>query len=555
MSGNQSEAKTKKERIWARRDSPSVLALIESGLPRLLNDIDSGRFGTTMNNLLVLEELARSLDFALDGYEQMAYHLTKAKGDETELSPMTTEDGRFAGFFALLVFCRSAGHSIARIVETPQVKGALLREGLDDLAEEAPETIVKRLAVLLTSFMRREIKSPRAEPLDSDRAAAETVLVFTTLLSRAVDDVSRRGRMGRLREIVAGLSTTVGGEQWRGLLPHQLVEMDEGSALREVESTSIVGNVDYLKAGLKLARDVAGFDFETKRNPKRFNPILFGLGRPGCGKTLVAHAAGNYFKNYCSERGIRSKFTVIRRTDWASSYQNASAANLIRIFKELHTFDGVVGIYWADIDTALASRDQNGLRAEEKASLSAAFNIFDGTLIPFDGKWFMICDANNMDMDEALRTRIAKNPFRVVGPESPGDYVRLLRDILLEDFEVHLPAEDAEWNSIGEMAHKAGISGRGMEGISRQVIDHIQDFEYPDEYYEADFEERVNILVSCAKPISAEALKDIVGRYVRFEKGEEERLSKQRFESAVKEAVFGLNVQREMFNRAEDESR
>ncbi|MCP4674592.1 MAG: AAA family ATPase [Deltaproteobacteria bacterium] len=554
MSAGQSEVKTKEERIWSLRDSPSVLALIESGLPGLLKDIDSGRFGTTMNNLLVLEELARSLDFALDGYEQMTYHLTKAKGDETELSPMTLEERRFAGFFALLVFCRSAGHSIQRIVETPQVTGALSREGLDDLAEEDPEAIVKRLAVLLTMFLRREIKSPRGVPLDSDRAAAETVHVFTTLLSRAVDDVSRRGRMARLREISADSITTVGGEQWRGLLPHQLVEMDEGSALREVESTSIVGNLDYLNAGLKLARDVAGFDFEIKRNPKQFNPILFALGPPGCGKTLVAHAVGNYFKNYCLERGIRSKFTVIRRTDWASSYQNASAANLIRIFKELHTFDGVVGIYWADIDTALASRDQNGLRAEEKASLSAAFNIFDGTLIPFDGKWFMICDANNLEMDEALRTRIAKNPFRVVGPESPEDYVRLLRDILLREFRDHLLAKDAEWISIGESAFEAGISGRGMEGISRQVIDRIQDFEYPDEYYEADYEERLKILATCAKPISAENLKDIVDRYVHFEKGEEERLSKQRFESAVNDAVFGLNVQREMFNRAGDES-
>ena len=31
------------------------------------------------------------------------------------------------------------------------------------------------------------------------------------------------------------------------------------------------------------------------------------------------------------------------------------------------------------IDTALASRDDKGLRGEEKANLSAAFNIFDGT--------------------------------------------------------------------------------------------------------------------------------------------------------------------------------
>jgi hypothetical protein len=214
----------------------------------------------------------------------------------------------------------------------------------------------------------------------------------------------------------------------------------------------------------------------------------------------------------------------------------------------------VTGIYWADIDTALASRDQSGLRSEEKANLSAAFNIFDGTLIPFDGKWFMICDANNLEMDEALRTRIAKNPFHVVGPENAADYSRLLREILLRDFASLLDATESDWQAIGDLSCKGDISGRGMEGISRQIIDRIQDFEYPDEYYRANFEERAAMIARLSKTVDAKTVLSVVERYISFEKQEEERRAKQRFDDAIKEAVFEMNVRKEVVNRIVDEA-
>src|SRR5690606_1302007 len=112
--------------------------------------------------------------------------------------------------------------------------------------------------------------------------------------------------------------------------------------------------------------------------------------------------------------------------------------------------EGVCGVYWPDIDTAFASRGSGDLRSEEKNNLGAVFGIFDGTLLPKDGKWFMICDANYMQMDEATRSRIAQNPFTVRGPTSPEDYVQLLRDVLLADLRPFIaPGEDAGWAAIG----------------------------------------------------------------------------------------------------------
>src|SRR5690606_33564239 len=285
-----------------------------------------------------------------------------------------------------------------------------------------------------------------------------------------------------------------------------------------VRVEDIVGNQEYVEAGLKLARDVAAFDLEAGTSPKRINPVLFGLGRPGCGKTITAHAIGNYFLEYCRERDIPARFKVIRRTDWASAYQNASANQLVKIFKEeIYGFDGVVGVYWPDIDTAFASRSSGDLRMEEKNNLGAVFGIFDGTLIPKDGKWFMICDANLMQMDEATRSRIAQNPFTVEGPTSPEDYVKLARDILLRDVRSFINPDDDRWLEVGQACVNNKLSGRNVEAIANNIRSHIQDFEYPDEYFHASLERRREIIDQLSKRVSVDEIIDRINKYAEFQ--------------------------------------
>jgi hypothetical protein len=538
------------ERGIERLDGPGVEAVRRCGLPALLEAVDPGRFGTTGANLQILEGLALSLDLAAAGHAEMVAQISQPAADGgLELEPLTVEQRRLAGCFFLRVATVEAREVMSRVAEPAEVEGELEPDGLIELAESDPERMAERMARLITEFLRREREQPKAEPIDDSARAARAIDVFLTLLARAVGSELRQGRLKRLCQLAAERELIVGDRRWRGLEPAGELTTTGAAALLPISPDDIVGNEEYIDAGLRLARDVAGYDFAARRNPKRLNPILFGLGRPGCGKTIVAHAIGRTFLDHCAAHGIPARFAVIRKSDWASSYQNASAANLIRIFQELHRFEGVTGVYWPDIDTALASRDQTGLRSEEKANLSAAFGVFDGTLIPFDGKWFMICDANNLEMDEALRTRIAKNPHLVRGPESPSDYVRLLRDILLSGFDELIVGEQEQWTAIGEIARDGDISGRGIEGISRQIIDRIQDFEYPDEYYAADYEGRLRIIRECSRPVGIDEVKQAVERYVAFEKEEEERLARDRFERSVEDAVFGLNVQREVVRR------
>jgi SpoVK/Ycf46/Vps4 family AAA+-type ATPase len=283
--------------------------------------------------------------------------------------------------------------------------------------------------------------------------------------------------------------------------------------------------------------------------------VLFGLGRPGCGKTITAHAVGNYFLEFCAQHEIPARFKVIRRTDWASSYQNASAATLIKIFKEeVYGFEGVCGVYWPDIDTAFASRASGGLRSEEKSNLGAVFGIFDGTLIPRDGKWFMLCDANYMQMDEATVSRIAQNPFTVRGPCSPDDYVTLLRDVLLRDVRDSVSPSDPAWAEVGTRLVRADLSGRQVESIAGNIRAHIQDFEYPAAYFKADFEARASIIRELSRALSPADVLARVDEYTTFHREAEEREAKERFDNEVSQMVAQLNAGRAATARAAKEA-
>jgi hypothetical protein len=216
----------------------------------------------------------------------------------------------------------------------------------------------------------------------------------------------------------------------------------------------------------------------------------------------------------------------------------------------VYGFEGVVGVYWPDIDTAFASRSSGDLRMEEKNNLGAVFGIFDGTLIPKDGKWFMICDANFMQMDEATRSRIAQNPFTVPGPVDAKDFVKLMRDILLRDVKRFVNPDDPRWLEAGQACVDNGLSGRNVESITNNIRAHIQDFEYPDEYFKATLERRREIIDQLSKRVTVDDIIERVKKFAEFQVEAEEKAAKDRFEREVEEMVRQLNAGREATERA-----
>ena len=537
-------------------DLPGARSLLNaSELPRAVHRVVKAPFGHTAKTLHALDQWVESIDLARQAGEAMHAALLEDIAQSGSLAiPEPTHDQRlFVGAFMLIVLTDELAAQLAALAPSPKIESDLEADGLEELLSAPVDAALPRVLAMGRAYL--DLRAKQQPEASDPKLEVRSKWVITTMAAFVLQlrgAVHRLTKLGRLRPFGIALSkrkVTIGDRRYEGY--EARASQDPVSDLKPITVEQVVGNRDYIEAGLKLARDVAAYDLERGAGPKQINPVLFGLGRPGCGKTITAHAIGNYFLEYCRERDIPARFKVIRRTDWASSYQNASAAQLIKIFKdEVYGFDGVCGVYWPDIDTAFASRGSGDLRMEEKNNLGAVFGIFDGTLIPKDGKWFMMCDANYMQMDEATKSRIAQNPFTVTGPTSAEEYVTMLRDVMLKDLRRHVAPGDERWSEIGAACVEYDLSGRNCEAIANNIRAHVQDFDYPDEYFTATFERRGELIRELSRDLSIDDILKRVRDYADFSREADEKADRDRFENEVESMVRQLNAGRAAAERA-----
>jgi len=525
-----------------REEIPLVRRQLQrAGVADLMRQLAPGPYGLTVSHLQALSEIELAIAQAVETSKRLAHRLPGAVGAARDRS------AEFAVLFGLYASGEAGAARCAALTpDRIEVRSGFPASRIRALLAEDETDLVWRLAEDLAEFLSRHRDPPDpARRLKEPQQVINCVGAWLRLVSQGAREAARDAVYEPYRLVLDGLGVEVGGWAFRGFEGTPAVPPDEPADLLPVAPEDIVGNQDYLQAGMRLARDVAGFDFVQGQNPKRINPVLFALGPPGCGKTVTAHAIGNYFLQFCRARGVPARFLVIRRTDWASSYQNASAQKLVEIFRrDVHAFPGVVGVYWPDIDTAFAARTDPGLRSEERNILGASFGVFDGTLIPRNGKWFLLCDANYLNMDEATLSRITQDPYRLSGPTTPEDFVSLMRDKKLKDWQDLLPLSGEEWQGAGRRCLESGFSGRNVEALCRKIATEIEDVEPPEEFYRADYDGRRRILRDLSRPMPASRLQEIMEAFARFEKEAEAESLRKRFEERVQEIVFHLSAQK-----------
>ena len=507
-------------------------ALRDRAVPARFQQIDGGVWGVTRLQLDVLD----ALETTLAVLQEAAKRVDTMQHEAGE--PLPTFPALYALFVAAHVF-----RAIAPPPDPPvQLLGAFSTAHLRPLIDAPIEHL--RDVALADCLRYLDFYRGHADPVkrvDCDTRLLATLHAWFGLLAVGACEL---GTDVRFERVAKATRLDVFDLRFDGFTAAPIAAPNTGSDLLDVWPEDVVGNEEFLRAGMRLARDVAGFDLTTRTNPKRLNPVLFAMGDPGCGKTVTCHAIGNYFLSYCRERGVPARFVVITRTDWASSYQNASAHQLVEIFKNrVASFHGVVGVYWPDIDTAFAARSDGGLRSEEKNILGASFGIFDGTVLPKNGQWFMMCDANTLNMDAATLSRITQDPFHLRGPVTAEDFVVLMRDKKLGRHLDNLPISEARWLDLGRTCLEGGLSGRAVENITRRVITEIEDFEYPDDYFKASLEDRRATIRRLSHPVEAARLAEIIEHYRCFEREAEERTRRERFDERVHEIVFNMSAQ------------
>jgi hypothetical protein len=527
---------------------PEARAAIRAArLPELLAEIDPGAYGTTRTNLELLEALEHGIAALSASRRALTGRIAADRRAGFAGGALTAEEQESCSLLAVRIGLEEALALLAPDPGSlpPAERHLKLAEYRRLLTAGEPELVAGLLADLVAYLgFYRAHPDPRLR-LDGDRLQACAVS-FLSLVARTA---ARLGDDGQYASILAALAehglSLAGTAEYRGFERRGGAVEPEDNDLLPVAPDDIVGNQEVLEAGLALARAVAGFDLASGRNPRMVrNPVLFVMGTPGCGKTVTAHAIGQSFLALCRRHRIPARFRIIRRTDWASHYQNRSANELLRIFKEeIFEFPGVAGAYWPDIDTAFAAREDPGIRAEEKAVLGTLFGLLDGTIGPRNGKWFLIADANTLTLDRAAVSRLTQDPFHARGPTTADDFVVLLRDKKLARVHEQLTVDDPTWRAFGDRCVAEGLSGRAVDNMAGKILSEIEAVELPDAYFGQSLEEKEATLQALRKRFDGAALNALLERYVRFEKEAEERARRERFERRVTEIREQLAAQ------------
>lgn len=551
-----------------KEERPIAQKLIANkGVFNTFQIVDRGKYGTTELNLQLLEIIEKSLSVCMETAKQFTNLMNADRGQGFHLHTGGNQQELFFIYlFSLFAASAEGDENCSALIDTKleindtfkvdEIIGFINKTIAKSIVESSTMDFLGALSgELLKDYLDyiiffRDHPNP-AKKINSSAKLLERSIVYFKTLKNTLTDIAADSQYAPFREVLEKSKVNVLNKSFCGF-SYSLSKSQESSQLVKVGIDEIIGNEDYIKAALRLARDVAGFDFDTWENPKQINPILFAMGSPGCGKTITAHAIGNYFINFCNEREIPAKFVVIRRTDWASSYQNASAVQLVDIFKKnIIDYKGVVGIYWPDIDTAFAARTDSQVRNEEKNILGTVFGLFDGTILPKNGQWFMMCDANYLNMDKATISRITQDPYYVKGPITIDNFVKLFRDVKLSNHRQFLSLSDEQWHQFGDTCVKAGLSGRSIENMSRKAISVIEDFDFPDEYYQADIKGKREIIKKCSNILTYEDIDKILLNYITFEKEAEEKAARKRFEDRVEEISTYVNAKKHVLSSLE----
>lgn len=450
-------------------------AIVKSGIDKFCSEIEKSPWGMGSRTIRILDLLEKTL---------VIYHSLK-NGADFFLHP--DKNDSVSIMYALSSSFSYAGEKMDEITShTVRIKNTFNHSEVQDIVNS--KNIIEIIPSDLLSYIRRQSNTDIDDLEKSITAWFHLMFVTINRIAENPENLISYRKISDFKAVYKN----------REFVPFEKLrerKVNEGSTL-DISIDKIIGNRDYIATGLRMIRDLTAWDPSVGRNPKKFNQVLFGLGRPGCGKTVTANALGNHLLKAASVAGLNARFVTIRRTDWASSYQNASAKALLDRFEsQIRDFNGIVMYYWPDIDTAFSSRSGGDLRSEEKGILGTAFGLFDGTILPFNGQWMLVCDANYMQMDEATVSRLSQEPHTVKGPENKDDFIRLFRDILLgKDYSQCLNISEFQWNEIAELCLNYDLSGRDTANISRRIISYIEDFEWPEDFFHLDFATRLDII-------------------------------------------------------------
>lgn len=250
---------------------------------------------------------------------------------------------------------------------------------------------------------------------------------------------------------------------------YSTVEVD--SRFMPVTRADVIGSTELSDVLWSSMLKLSAYDHERRQNPHRPPAVIFTYGEPGGGKTFVTHASIRSFAELCRQHGIPLKALTHSTTDYASHYQNQTANALAALAGEINAFPGIVVLYVADADNIFQSRKDPRLTAEQQQTLAVYFKMFDGTLIPKNGKFMAIMDANYIDgIDDATKSRLFDKMVELKRFTDSAHFAEYARRLITRGTD-GIGITDGEWGEIGTYLLRSPLSNREIGHVLRDITD------------------------------------------------------------------------------------
>lgn len=257
-------------------------------------------------------------------------------------------------------------------------------------------------------------------------------------------------------------------------------------------------------------KKLAAYDPQRRKNPHKPAYVAFTYGAPGCGKTFVSHAYVQSLAALCREKGLAMWALTHSTTDYASEYQNKTANELAKLAQQIRDFPGIVVMYVADADNIFVSRKSAHLTAEQQNTLSVYFKMFDGTMIPKNGKFMAVMDANYIDgIDDATKSRLFDQIVEMKRFDKAEDFAEMAKRSIAGGVE-GISVGNADWLEIGQYILQTPLSNREIGHVLRDIT---SGYEVPDELIARPFEEHVAFRQQHLRGITKDT---VIGRFDHY---------------------------------------
>ena len=291
---------------------------------------------------------------------------------------------------------------------------------------------------------------------------------------------------------------------------HDLVIVDD--KIMKVTKEDVIGGQKFGDVLWRSMVKLAAYDHEKKQNPYDPPGVIFTFGQPGGGKTFNAHAYMQSFAELCRNKGISLWAFTHSTTDYASHFQNLTANQLANLAHEVNEFPGIVLMYVADADNVFQSRKDPRLTSEQQQTLGVYFKMFDGTMIPKNGKFLTILDANYIEgIDDATKSRVFDVILELERFDKPEQFAELARRSLLKGAGGIITLPDNEWNEIGKYMLDGPLSNREIGHVIKQLR---SDFVVSEDMLGKTYEQHVQYRNDFLKGITKDAILEHFDKYI-----------------------------------------